>query len=83
MMKSIQREIAVVIVIIVILVPFIMSQTAHAEGQGEYGFITEWKDWKDGFSYPAGTAVNSHGDVYVADTGNHRVQGFTRGDIVK
>jgi DNA-binding beta-propeller fold protein YncE/uncharacterized protein YjiS (DUF1127 family) len=36
-------------------------------------------DGKAEFSYPSGIAVGKTGEVYVADSGNHRVQVFTAG----
>jgi tripartite motif-containing protein 71 len=30
------------------------------------------------FSYPYGVAADAHGNVYVADTGNHRIQKFSQ-----
>jgi tripartite motif-containing protein 71 len=43
-------------------------------------FITKWgsKGTADGqFEYPSGVAVDSSENVYVADTGNHRIQVFS------
>ena len=45
-----------------------------------YQFITKWGRYgpADGqFYYPYGIAVESYGNVYVADTSNHRIQKFT------
>jgi tripartite motif-containing protein 71 len=44
-------------------------------------FVTEWGSGgysgEEGFYGPKSIAVGSKGDVYVADTGNHRVQKFS------
>ena len=42
-------------------------------------FLTEWGSRGSGdgrFSHPIGVAVDSKGNVYVADSGNHRIQKF-------
>lgn len=42
-------------------------------------FLTKWGSNGNGdgqFSFPSGLAVDSLGNVYVADTGNHRIQKF-------
>ena len=43
-------------------------------------FLTKWGSWGSGdgqFKYPYGVAVDSSGNVYVADTGNNRIQKFS------
>ena len=43
-------------------------------------FLREWGEWgdRDGeFKHPVGIAVDGGGNVYVADSGNHRVQVFS------
>ena len=36
------------------------------------------------FNNPSGIAVDSIGDIYVVDNGNHRIQKFTRnGDFIR
>src|SRR5215203_1551183 len=43
-------------------------------------FITKWGNSTDGdgqLSNPQGLAIDSSGNVYVADTWNHRIQKFT------
>jgi len=37
-----------------------------------YRFVESWGD----FRYPEGTAADSSGNIYVADTDNHRIQKF-------
>ncbi|HEX5904709.1 MAG TPA: SBBP repeat-containing protein [Candidatus Nitrosocosmicus sp.] len=46
----------------------------------EYSFVEKWgsKGANDGqFNHPSGIAVDSLGNVYVVDFGNHRIQKFT------
>ena len=48
------------------------------------GFITKWGTYGTGngqFNYPIGVAVDSTGNVYVADSGNDRIQKFTSNGI--
>ncbi len=47
---------------------------------GSYGFLRKWGSLgaSDGqFKMPGDIAIDSAGDVYVADTGNHRIQKFS------
>ena len=44
-------------------------------------FVTKWGTFGTGpgqFLSPFGVAVNATGDVYVSDTGNHRVDRYIR-----
>ena len=50
--------------------------TVYAEN---YTFVTKWGSVGNGdgqFYYPHGVAVDSSGNVYVADEKNHRIQKF-------
>jgi tripartite motif-containing protein 71 len=45
----------------------------------EYSFVRKWGSDGTGdgqFNYPYGVALDSSGNVYVADSGNNRVQKF-------
>ena len=46
-----------------------------SEGQ-EYEFVLSWPKEILGLRNPIGVAVDVSGNVYVADTGNHRIQKF-------
>src|SRR5262245_30897493 len=58
-----------------------MASTARAQCDLPCGtFLTKWGSPGSGdgqFSKPAGIAVDGSGNVYVADTGNNRIQKFT------
>jgi hypothetical protein len=51
-----------------------------SQGSYVYDLVLEWGGYGDHdgrFSSPSGIAVDSFGNVYVADTGNSRIQKFT------
>lgn len=57
------------------LVYMISSSNADCE----YTFILEWGDFGTGeseFNFPQGVAADNNGNIFVADTFNHRVQKF-------
>jgi DNA-binding beta-propeller fold protein YncE len=49
---------------------FITKWGSHGTGDGQFGGGGQ-------FVYPGGIAVGLHGEVYVADTANHRIEKFT------
>jgi DNA-binding beta-propeller fold protein YncE len=57
-----------------LLSPFGLPTKALAES---YQFHLKWGTPSNQFNYPYGVAVDSSGNVYVADTGNHLIQKFT------
>ena len=55
----------------------ILSSSANIASAEVYQFVEKWGYLVDGqFDYPEKIAVDASGDVYVADTDNHRIQKF-------
>ena len=55
-----------------------------AEAVDSYSFVLKWGSRGDGdgqFDRPNGIAVDSSGNVYVADTWNHRIQKFSSSGV--
>jgi len=52
--------------------------TAGAKAEAEYTFVTMWPELPQSwyFNEPEGIAVDSSGNVFVADSWNHRIQKF-------
>jgi hypothetical protein len=56
-----------------------LAGIASASGSETYVFVTKWGtngSVNGEFYYPYGVAVDSSGNVYVADTNNNRIQKF-------
>ena len=65
-----------VCVIALFVLTFFIAATS---AEGGYSFITKWGSFGTGdgeFERPDGIAVDSSGNVFVADTENHRIQKF-------
>src|SRR4030042_1741132 len=63
-------------VMVFMVMGIVLSGNVEAQ---TYQFVTKWGSPGSGdgqFNYPAGVAVDSSGNVYVADLGNHRIQKF-------
>ena len=63
-----------------LLISFCAICFLQASAECQPVFILEWGGSGDGegqFAGPHGIVVDANGDVYVADTGNNRVQKFT------
>src|SRR5712692_485152 len=62
---------------------FVLSTPSRAQAPT---FITAWGSFGTGntqFKTPVGVAVDTHGNVYVADSNNNRIQKFTsNGDYI-
>jgi len=76
--RRIKLIILAAILIVIILGAFVW-QDREEEQKKAPSFLLAWGSQGFGlgqFNYPAGVAVDSSGNVYVADTGNNRVQKF-------
>lgn len=63
----------------------IFSNIGNAVTGRPYKFAAKWGSYGSGdgqFISPQGIAVDSLGNVYVADTGNHRIQKFIKGSVL-
>ncbi|ACL16750.1 PKD domain-containing protein [Methanosphaerula palustris] len=65
----------------IICVLFLLCSSVQVvSAEGGYAYATQWGSSGSGdeqFSSPSGVAVDSVGNVYVADVGNNRIQKFT------
>lgn len=62
------------------LLGFVCTAPATVEAQPPPSFLTQWGSYGSGdgqFSNPEGVATDAAGNVYVADSFNHRIQKFT------
>ena len=71
---------AAALAITAIAVPFVFPELRDREkGRQQWEFVTKWGSQGSGngqFNSPNGIAVDSSGNVYVADGGNNRIQKF-------
>lgn len=78
--RILRRSGLVALLAVTLWTSFISGSLVSPASAESYGFLQKWgsKGISDGqFQSPGGVAVDASGNVYVADTGNNRIQKFS------
>ncbi|MCK4732251.1 MAG: hypothetical protein KAT65_07315, partial [Methanophagales archaeon] len=73
------KNLMYIVVTAILVLSLLATFTAGAGAEERYNFISKWGSGGTGegeFNEPAGIAVDSSGNVFVADRDNNRIQKF-------